>query len=325
MKRFARALAGFLTLQVVLFLGAAAVFYRPDRESYLGASILKHTRLAQAPSPRVIFVGASNLPFTLNSEVIERETGYHPINMGLGQALGLKFNLAEVKPYLRPGDVVVLSFPYEWFSGEKPDTDVVLRTLEIQPRLLWRMSWLDLGEILQRDWVFEYLGRVVRTIVRTAAGRRPPPDGPFRVDAFNRFGDVVAHWSRPVPERRRSTIDLGPDYVVQNNEVLRRFAEFVAARGGRVLYLFPAMPEGIFEDPHARQFIDRVETELTRTVGIQALNRPAEFAMPFERFFDTAYHLTGPAVQIFSSRVAATLRVALSGMPPGERPSAARR
>jgi hypothetical protein len=310
----------FLALQVLLFGAAVAVFYRPYGEQYLPVSIAKHARLAQAPSPRVIFVGASNLPFTLNSELIEQATGYHPVNMGLGRALGVEFNLAEVKPYLRRGDVVVLSFPYEWFSADdKPDIDVVLRTLEIQPSLLWKMSWLDLARIFQRDWVFEYIGRVVRVSVRTAAGR-PPPEVVTPGEVWNRFGDMVAHWSRPLPERRNLTLTFGPEFSRRTSDVIRRFLHFVAARGGHVFYLFPAIPEEIFTDPQKRDFIERVEAELTDALGIRTLNRPDEVVMPSDRFFDTAYHLIGPAVQTHSARVAARLRAALSslsGRDPG--------
>jgi hypothetical protein len=320
MKRFVNALLVFLTLQVVLFVAAVAIFYRPYGERYLPVSLSKHAWLARAPSPRIIFVGASNLPFTLNSELIEQATGYHPVNMGLGQALGLEFNLAEVKPYLRQGDVVVLSFPYEWFSTLKPpfgpqgDPDVILRTLEIQPELIWKMSWLDLAAILRRDWVFEYLGRVIRTIVRTAAGR-PPPEAGVPWHAWNRYGDLVAHWSRPLPERRNLTLTFGPERSARTSDVIRRFLRFVGARGGHVFYLFPAIPEEIFADPEKRDFIERIEAELTDALGIRTLNRPDEVVMPSDRFFDTAYHLIGPAVQIHSALVAARLRAALSGLP----------
>jgi hypothetical protein len=314
MKRFARGLVAFLAVQALLFVGAVAVLYRPDRESYLAATIDKHARLAQAPSPRVIFVGASNLPFSLNSELIARETGYHPVNMGLAP-IGLEFVLAEVKPWVRHGDIVVLSFPYDLFlvSDAKPQIDAVLRILELHPALLWKMSWVDLAEIAQGyDWVFGWMGRVVRAMARTVAGRGPASEEPFSQDSFNRFGDVVAHWSRPLPHRRELRLSLGSEYASGKNEVLGRFVRFVEARGGRVVYLFPAIPEEVFRDPRNREVIDRVEVELVGNLGIRSLNRPAEVAMPAESFFDTAYHLIGPAVQAFSSLVGARLRTALS-------------
>jgi hypothetical protein len=326
MKRFVRALIVFLTLQVIFFVAAMSMFYRPDRHQYLAASVMKHALLAETPAPRLIFVGASNLPFSLNSEIIARETGYHPINMGLAYNLGVQFHLAELKPYLRPDDVVVLSFPYEWFSVAKPDVDVVWRLLEVHPALLWRLDRRELAEILPGQSVFGYIGRVLRAIVRTAAGRPLPPGNPFPISAFNRFGDVVAHWSMPVPEGRRLALSFGPEYSTESADMVRRFLRLVAGRGAHAFYLFPPIPEEVFQDPANAQFTARVETELRDQLGIRILNRPAEVVLPSERFFDTGYHLTGPGVQRYSAFVATKLRATLSGsdIGSGQQPSPSR-
>src|SRR5690348_8879721 len=107
MRRFLLYLALFWLVQAALF--AFCFWLRGHRsDNYLAATRDKEWRLATLPGPRVVFVGGSNLPFGLDSDVIERQTGRRVVNMGLYVHLGLEFMLNEASAGLREGDVVVL-------------------------------------------------------------------------------------------------------------------------------------------------------------------------------------------------------------------------
>ncbi len=120
MQAFVRYLSCFLIIQACVCGGVLVLYKRYaaftlNKTGYLAASVDKHHLLVQQPSPRIVFVGGSNLAFGLDSLAIERSLGYHPINMGLHLALGLDFMLAEIEAFLKPDDVVLISLEYEHF------------------------------------------------------------------------------------------------------------------------------------------------------------------------------------------------------------------
>ena len=144
MKRFLRDLLGFASIQAGLLIGLWWV-YQPDASGYLASSIDKHALLERAGSPRLILVGGSNVAFGFDSQLLEQRLGLNPVNMGLHASVGMRFMLQEVQPYLRPGDVVVVSPEYEQFATYSVNNGLtLLRVLEHHPRgmELFSVDWL---------------------------------------------------------------------------------------------------------------------------------------------------------------------------------------
>src|SRR5678816_2773153 len=71
-------------------------------DSYLAAVLEKDRLIRNTPSPKIILVGGSNLAFGIDSKAIEDSLGLHVVNMGLYAKLGLKYMLAQVRPYIKP-------------------------------------------------------------------------------------------------------------------------------------------------------------------------------------------------------------------------------
>jgi hypothetical protein len=106
----------------LIFLGIITIllFFSPNKKiegNSLFSNIDKHHRLDSLSSPKIIFVGASNFAYGLNSQEIEEKTGLPVVNMGLHAGFGLRFTLNEVKHAIRPGDIVVFSPVYEFFTS----------------------------------------------------------------------------------------------------------------------------------------------------------------------------------------------------------------
>src|SRR2546423_1051105 len=109
-----RFFAKSLSLTLLVLVSCALLYLAPDgRVPWMSAAIDKENLIRNTPQPRVIFVGGSNLAFGLNSLLIQRRLGRSVVNMGLSAGLGMRFMLAEVRPHLRPGDLVVVVPEYE--------------------------------------------------------------------------------------------------------------------------------------------------------------------------------------------------------------------
>jgi len=107
-----------------------------NSDDYLYAMIKKHRAAEESASPKIVFIGGSNLPFGLNSERISDETKMPVVDMGLHAGLGLKFMLEEAKPYIRKGDIVILVPEYQQFFGENyyGEETLVYTLVNIYPR-----------------------------------------------------------------------------------------------------------------------------------------------------------------------------------------------
>jgi len=99
-------LLAFLTYALMVY----AVFFRMpymDSGDYISAILDKDRLLRDTPSPKIVFVGASNLAFGLDSERVQSAMRLPVVNLGLHGGVGLKYMLDSTRPYVKKGDIVV--------------------------------------------------------------------------------------------------------------------------------------------------------------------------------------------------------------------------
>lgn len=299
MKRFLRTLALFFLIQLLVWIPALCVYVwkRPVQESYMAASRDKHRLLEEQPSPRIIFIGGSNVAFGVDSEAIGKQLGRNPVNMGLHGSLGLEFMLNEVVASLRAGDVVVVSPEYEIFresyssgSGSRLFLVLEARTENIKyiglsnVRPLLDDGYFIMGGIL--DNVADYLKGA------PGAGSVNDPTSIYKRKGFNRYGDFVEHRGKPSKAEnlcpRCSEIMTGGTGRILL--LLNRFNEECKRKGAKLFYSYPAVPDEFLESHEQRimEIADRVRGGLSFPV----IDTPREMAYPLDNFYDTSYHLT---------------------------------
>ncbi|HYC56771.1 MAG TPA: hypothetical protein VEL28_17705 [Candidatus Binatia bacterium] len=281
-----------LAMGVLVVIGYAAILVAPTtKNSYLSAVIDKQARLASLGSPKLVFVGGSNLSFALDSPRIERELRMPVVNMGLGIYAGLRFMLYSVLPRLGPGDVVVISPEYQLLRGLYNGEEELLEALEAFPQGIATIGSLE-------QWIG--VVRALPTYVKNKANRmlaqlvqNPDPKCVYCRRAFNAYGDLMAHAGVPGTDVAampmfRSKSEQGP---VDQEAItgLREFAQKAAERGARVAILFPAVP-----DSHLAQneeVMEKVHQALRDNVPATILATPRESLMPVGLFWDWVYHL----------------------------------
>src|SRR3989304_2450804 len=101
MKQFLKRILHFTFLLLLIFMVGMILPATPRvSESILFVKNDKDSLLANVDSPRIIFLGASNLLLGLNSQIIHDSLRLNPIN------------------YIKSGDIVVVSSDYSEFYGE---------------------------------------------------------------------------------------------------------------------------------------------------------------------------------------------------------------
>jgi hypothetical protein len=98
-----------------IFLGISLPTTPRASKSLLFANLKKDYLLKNVESPRMIFIGGSNLSFGLDSQKIKISLGINPINTGVHAGIGLKYMLDNTIQYIKNGYIIILIPEYHHF------------------------------------------------------------------------------------------------------------------------------------------------------------------------------------------------------------------
>ncbi len=246
-------------------------------------------------SPRIIFVGGSGVALGIDSPLIEKETGLHPINMGIYGALGLKFMLHELTDNLRPGDIVVLSpehvvlqqpdygdgfYLLEMLHSNPEQARAVLSLHTIVVMLRHSPSWLQ-----AQAYKF-YLALFFPHRTLTAADRMNT------LEAFNNYGDVNTELAGEKHMTREAAYADAAGFISPvDSGVLADMKSFVQqsqARGIHVFYMPPSAPEEIVAANTA--LIAAQIEQIQNAIGTSTvLGTEDDFAFPYSMYLDAEH------------------------------------
>ncbi len=304
MRAFVVKFGGFVLLQAVVLTGVYRLDAGESRNSYMAVIRDKMHRLARLPSPKLVLVGGSNMAFGMDTPQLERSLGLPAVNMGLHAGLGVGLPLRLIRPHLKQGDVVVLSFEYECLTGSTArQGSQALHLIEHHRPALWYVppskgkAVLDEAHLIAGGWA--------RTALRRITGDpRTHWRGAYCRQAFNPEGDAVHHrrygsaWRRTQPGPDEEGILITPVPIITPRQrglraagrELQDFVRYAEQRGAVVLYSFPPQPAENLE--LSRDYMDTYYDAVAACDGLIILDRPDTVAYEWADFFDTVYHLT---------------------------------
>lgn len=254
----------------------------------LAAIIDKENLLHRTASPKIIFVGGSNIAMGIDSPLVEEHLGMPVVNMGLHGGLGLRFYLNEVTPYVNAGDLVVVSPEYQSFVGLVDGDETILDILYLYPqaaRYLAPQQYVMLASRLPASIQVQFMGLLMNVFTKQA-------DPPYTREGFDRYGDEVSHLSKP------STIDLTGKHLFgsaplavdeESIRLLNEFDAYVRSIGARVVLAYPPLPDSQYTENE--NIISRVCQEMRGKSTVQVLGSPMDYVYPIDYFYDTLYHL----------------------------------
>jgi hypothetical protein len=302
-----------LCLVIIIDTCACILFISRDPTSYGAASIQKMQRLSEAPPPRLILEGGSGIAFGIDSAAIEKQTGLHPMNLGLYAGFGMDFMDAQAQSGAHSGDILLIVPEYDFLDAPSSAQGfIVLEAMQEDPTFI-RFAWSNPYTLI--DIVRQFPGwfstRVVSLIGKTPLGKPLVQENSlyhrvYRASSFNVYGDMVGH----LPETYHlSTSTVASSSVLTedapNADTLKSLKTFIDSEQKKsvtVLVSWPAVPKSLYEEN--RDAILEQDSLLVETVGSQRiLGTQADFTFDDSDFFDSIGHLDASGREIRTQRL----------------------
>lgn len=284
-----------------------------NEHSYLASIIDKHAALDRAKSPKIVFVGGSNLALGLNSERLHAATGRDVVNMGVSRLFGLRYCLEEVKETVQPGDTIVIVPEYENFYGEMNGSAHLMNVPLLLPRAskwVWqsyatspdRLKALatDVSGVLTFKWNWWKKHALAfiehpQVPVSLAGCVNPAEPEHFVRENFTTSGDFIGHLNATPPENKYFKLcdGLGNKIDPEAALVLNQFNDFARGRGADVLLLPAPLPRGVYKHNKAR--VDAVYDFCLHHLNFPVLAPPDRYTFANRNFFNSLYHLNADA------------------------------
>ena len=132
---------------------------------------------------------------------------------------------------------------------------------------------------------------------------------------FNEYGDFTENTKKWPEDISKKVLFRNEKQKIFNDDViavLNDFKDFADESGAKVYQLFPVIPKLHYHDSEV--YIQYAYNRLAEESNIELLNKPEEFTLPLEYFFDEIYHVNNDGRQIYTGWVIERLKEVLE--PP---------
>jgi len=251
-------------------------------KSLLMASIAKDSLLLNQKSPRIIFVGGSNLSFGLNSQIIKDSLGLNPINTGIHAAIGVKYMMDNTLEYIQNEDIVILVPEYyHYYKNINQGSEELLRVVfDVD---IMNIKHLNAYQVLN---VLPFMPKYTFSKFKWSEYRNYEESDIYSVNSFNEYGDTFTHWEK-------SSEKFTPDYLNGefNDEVLRYFEKFnseINEKGASLFVSFPGFQASSYDNSIDQ--IKNIEHKLKNS-NLKILGTASRYKIADSLMFNSSYHL----------------------------------
>ncbi|MBN2157999.1 MAG: hypothetical protein JW807_01295 [Spirochaetes bacterium] len=302
---------------VLMAVSLTVVWFAPGTYPHdLAAMVNKKEMLKTRPSPRMIFVGGSSV-LSINGPLIEKELKHSVINMSLWGGMGTQEHLDEIRPFLRAGDVVVITMEYGTLLD--PRYYYYIHTNEEAKKFFFLMSperhipeYFRKGNYAEMLKIMHELSQMkVKSYLRNIAtfnfSHLCDKGFPNYHIEFDANGDRANPYMvfRPLGDRDTSFTYPHEKQIFFLND----FNDFASARKARVFFYFSPFPDKYYliNEKYINAYYEIMKKNFKGTL----INKPSDFMYPEEYFADTIYHLNAKGENIRTPEMITMLKRAL--------------
>lgn len=300
-----------IILLILLVFGFIEVVYRVITISYAknaftAALVDKHAYAKSISSPKIVLIGGSNVAFGINSEILSRKTNLPVVNMALLAPLGIRFILSDATNYINKGDIVIMSFEYD--IATEGDIESQLSVVDFIPED--RAFVTDTSTSIE-SWKANLLHRLQAPSKIENIFENPAVEDRYSIyfrSAFSKQGDIKSHLNNYVHEVHYDGGIMKSFFHQQQVECLNSFINLFKKKGARVFFQYSTVAESFYKNSEGA--VANLDKKLKTHLNAPLLTSPEQSVYPDSLFFDTVFHLKGPARDVHTEKIANALKSA---------------
>lgn len=259
--------------------------------SLLFISTNKEKSLKNTQSPRIVFLGGSNLSFGLDSKLIKDSLHLNPVNMGIHASLGLKYMMSQYYKYKKKGDIVVLIPEYQqYFEDFAEGTDG-----EELARMIFDVdlkNYFNLNRN-QRIQIFSSLPKILKSKFKLDEYFGYDFDFIYSRYVYNDYGDVDRKYLIKKrffkPTNSFNNLSINYDLLFDIIE----YQKFLKKKGIQLFISFPGYQVTSFNN--SKEKISQLYTVLNYYM-FDLIGTPETFRMHDTLMLNSPYHLNSHGV-----------------------------
>jgi hypothetical protein len=291
-----------LFLLVVLFLvGFVAIPFLPNDPIQIYKQ--KQVLLANTQGRKMVCVGGSGVLHSFSGRLMqEGARGYKVVNMGYNAGLGLRFDINGIKPFIGPGDIILLAPEFNNYAGGCDGSTLTLLAINAFPPALKCSPFEHLSKLVVSNWwqyvpvkMASYLDTISSSLANTYT-------------YVDEYGDATVRSTAKTVQNITINIDIHGGKYAEMVAVLNEFNSFCDSKHARVYLMYPAFPECNYL--RESSMLMSLHESLHRDIKMPILYSPSAVTYPATLFHDTEYHMTPKGREVHTRKVISILKQA---------------
>lgn len=256
----------------------------------------KYDLLKNTNNRKIIIVGGSSAGFGINSDLLEKETKYKVVNMGLHAGFGNLFNTEIAKANINQGDIIVLAYEYSLNndSFEKlGDIDLIMSGID---------NYLEMYKMVPILNQKEIYGNIFNYAVKKYTYNRDSNEGSvYSSFAFDKKGNMTYKRDSFVIddyENKKDVygfVDMKNQSITSNNiQYLKKFKKYIEKKKAKVYLSVPPIYKSAISgtDKEFQNYVSQMEL-----TGIKCISNPKDYIFSKKYMYDTIYHCNSKGEQ----------------------------
>lgn len=271
-------------ISIYMFVFVVIVFKDITPENHYLRAIEDKTRLVQTiKGQKILLIGDSNLPFGIDSKLIEDSTGYNVVNTGLFAGMGLQFYLNQFKENIKANDLVIISVGYNQFTDRFYGSKKLAFVLKTYPHYLKYIS--DYAQIKN---ILKGFLNIPLSYIKKTTFKFEPGAGKYSSDNFNHYGDYIDNLSQN-STFKGTTKSIKLEINKKAIPAINSFSQYIESKGAKCYFSFSPLPKSLYQIN--RTEFDMYEKQIQAQLSVPILGELHNYVFEDSLFYDSKLHL----------------------------------
>lgn len=310
MKRFIKYIVAIIVIAVLIMISFFVVITTYPKgvfhDSYQSVIVDKYRRLQKIDDPKIIIVAGSSAAFGINQDMMEDETGYKVVNLGLQAGFGNLFPSELSKENINEGDIVLLAYEYDWVNDfHSMAQDLIMSGIDEN---------IDMYKHIPIDHWKDFVGYLFKYAEKKKNYEGSDKNGIYKRSSFDQnTTQMIAHREYTLenpeilPMMRDQKLDLSNVSISDETKTyLRKYKKYVEDRGARVYFVSPpVLKKAVICDYKEFENLKNQEEE---QIGIMYITDALDYLYDKEYMADTIYHCNNEGEYIRTKQLVRDLK-----------------